>query len=275
MNHNDSKRLQSTGVANRVSSKLSIALILLIILQSYFVPLISLISGTDYDKYVDYSYFYVLSSYTIIVGSILVFRDKGLEILQDHFSLWAIILTCFFRANLGGTNELFYKGLLIFLGLSLLAYVVANRKTIKTPNLKSLLIGLFWSAGTTVILSLIRVLLDPRRGVMPSNLTDYFITTTMYQLSFVTVIEEALFRGLLFGLLLMNGYKENTALFIQSVLFCGIHYLKLNDPILFFILLPLFTLSVSLIVKKYKMLYLSIMVHTFNNVFGGLIVALM
>jgi membrane protease YdiL (CAAX protease family) len=97
----------------------------------------------------------------------------------------------------------------------------------------------------------------------------------MYQLSFVTVIEEALFRGLLFGLLLMNGYKENTALFIQSVLFCGIHYLKLNDPILFFILLPLFTLSVSLIVKKYKMLYLSIMVHTFNNVFGGLIVALM
>jgi membrane protease YdiL (CAAX protease family) len=274
MNRNGSSILQSVGVTNKVNSKLSIAFIVLIILQSYIVPLIALVSGTDYDKYVNYSYLYAISSYMIIVGSILAFRGKGLEIFRDHFSLWTIILTCFLRANLGGTNELFYKGALILLGLCLLIYVIANRKSIKTPGLKFVMIGLFWSVGITIILSLIRVLLDPRRGVIPSNLTDYFITTIVHQLSFVTVIEEAFFRGLLYSLLIMNGYKENTALFIQGILFWGIHYMKFNDPILFFVLLPLFTLSVSLIIKKYKMLYLSIMMHTFNNVFGAVIVAL-
>ena len=78
----------------------------------------------------------------------------------------------------------------------------------------------------------------------------------------------ACFRGLLYSFMVINDYKENTAFFVQALLFWGIHWPRIIDnPILFFIAIPLFTLSVTFIIKKYKMLYLSIMVHTLLNVF--------
>jgi hypothetical protein len=265
-----SQTIQSTQKHSK--SKTGIALIVLIILQSYLVPLIAIASGTDYNKYINYSYLYVISSYTTIVLSIIIFHDKGLDVFQDHFSLWIIVLTCFFRAGLGGDNEIIYKGMLIFLGLVLSNYIIANRKSIKIPSLKSVFIGLLWSIGTVITVALLRIILSPNHGTLPSNLPAYIINLSVYELSFATVIEEAYFRGLLFGLLVMNGYKENTALLVQGVLFWGIHYMRIADPIYLFILLPLFTLSVTLITKKYKMLYLSITMHTLNNVFAGILV---
>ena len=48
------------------------------------------------------------------------------------------------------------------------------------------------------------------------------------------MIEEAYFRGLLYGFLVMNGVKENSALWIQAILFCLNHYLDImQNPILF------------------------------------------
>jgi len=274
MNSNNSKLLPtSTKVINKqIFPRLSIVFIVLIILQSFLVPLIALISGVDYSKYITYSYFYIISSYTIIVLCIIIFGN-ALEVFQDHFSLGIVVLTCFLRADLGGDKELLYRAILIFLGLVLFSYAITSRKSLKIPSLKSIFIGLVWSVSTTLVLSLLRLQLDPKISVLPSNLVSYIFDAFLYQLSFVTVIEEAYFRGILFNLLVINNFKESSALIIQGVLFCGIHYMKIADPILFFILLPLFTLSVTVIIKKYKMLYLPIMVHTFNNVFGALLVA--
>jgi len=167
-----------------------------------------------------------------------------------------------------------YKGVLIFLGLVLSSYIIINRKSIKMPDLKSFIMGLLWSIGVVIVVALLRVLFDPNHGTLPSNLIAYIIKLSIYQLSFGTVTEEAYFRGLLFGFLTMNGYKENTAFLVQALLFCGAHYMKISDPVYFFILLPVFTFFVTLIIKKHKMLYLSIMMHTINNVFGGILVAL-
>jgi len=275
MKNNDTIFLRSTNNAQKKPSpKIGMAFIFLIILQSYLLPLIAVASGTDYNKYTNYAYLYTISSYTIVVLSIIIFHTNGLDVFQDHFSLWIIVLTCFFRASLGGYNEVTYKGVLIFLGLVLSNYIIAHRKSIKIPSLKSVFIGLLWSLGTIVAIALLRLLLDPNPETFPSNLSAYIINVSVFQLSFVTVIEEAYFRGLLFGFLVMYGYKENTALFIQAVLFWGIHYMKIADPIYFFLLVPLFTLSATLIIKKYKMLYLSIMMHTLNNVFEGILVAI-
>ena len=107
-----------------------------------------------------------------------------------------------------------------------------------------------------------------------SILLNYIINTFIFQLSFVSVIEEAYFRGLIFSYLMMNGYKENAALYIQAILFWGIHYLKIVNLVHFFVDIPVLILGVTLLIKKYKMLYLSIMLHTLNNVFGAILVAI-
>lgn len=260
-----------------VNPKMGIVFIILIILHSYIAPLISLVPESDYSKYTNYAYLSTISAYAIIVLSIIIFGTNDLYVFQDHFSLWTIVLTCFLRASLGGKNEAIYKLFLVFLGLALLKYIIVNQKSIKTPSLKSVFIGLLWSIAVVVVAALLGVILDPVHGSLPSSwsiLLTYIINTFVFQLSFVSVIEEAYFRGLIFGFLVMNGYKENTALFIQAILFWGIHYLKIVNPVHFFVVIPVLTLGVTLIIKKYKMLYLSIMLHTINNVFGAILVAI-
>lgn len=261
-----------------LKSKLGTVIIFLIILQSYLSPLLSIASGTDNNKYIDLFYLYAIVSYTIIVFSITFFTPNDLGVFQDNFSLWIIVLTCFFRASLGGNNEIIYRGILIFLGLVLIRYIIKNQKHIKTPSLKTFFIGILGAIGIVVAVASIRVLLWPsnsNHGTLPSNLVAYIINTFVFQLSFVTVIEEAYFRGLLFGFLVMNGCKENTALFIQGILFWGMHYMKVGNPVLFFIIIPFYTVCATLIIKKYKMLYLTIMMHTLNNVFSGILVAVL
>jgi hypothetical protein len=255
--------------------KIGIMFIVLIIVQSYLVPLISIVSGKDVNKYTNYAYIYAISSYTIIVLSIIIFHGNGLDVFQDGFSLWLIVLTCFIRSSLGGQNEIIYKGVLGALGLVLLIFIITNRKSIKTPSLKSVFIGLLWSVGAVMAAALLRVLLDRNHGTLPSNLAGYIINSSIFELSFETVIEEAYFRGLLFDFLVMNGWKENKALFVQGILFWGVHYLDIANPIQFFVVIPLLTLFQTLIIKKYKMLYQSIMIHTINNVFGGILVAIL
>ncbi|MCI0610598.1 MAG: CPBP family intramembrane metalloprotease [Anaerolineae bacterium] len=258
-----------------VNPKLGIVFIILIILQFYLLPLISLGSSGDYNKYINYQNLYTISSYSIIVLSILIFHINGLDVFRDHFSLWTIVLTCFLAAGLGREDTIVYKTLLIFLGLILSIYIIVNRKSIRTPSLKSVFIGLLWSVGTIVITALLIAILNPIRETLPPNLLTYTINTLVLQLSFVAVIEEAYFRGLLFGFMVMNGYKENTALIIQAILFWGAHYMRITvNPVLFFVAIPILTLSTTLIIKKYKMLYLSIIIHTLANVFGPVLVAI-
>jgi membrane protease YdiL (CAAX protease family) len=275
MNSNKSNDFQANShLKTRVNPKLGFVFIVLIILFSSLVPLIGLASGPDYNKYTNLYYFYVISSYTIIVLSIIIFRSSDLEVFQDHFSLWTIVLSCFLRASLGGENEALYKGILIFIGTVLSIYIIRNRKNIKMPNVKSIFISIVWSVGTVVLVAMVIAFLVHEHGSLPSDLLSYIIKMSVFQFSFVTVIEESCFRGLLFCFLVMNGYKENKALFLQAVLFWGVHYMKMNNPVLFFVASPILILSITLIIKKYKMLYSSIIMHTLNNVFTAVLVAL-
>ena len=257
------------------SPRIGIMFIVLIILLAYSVPLVGFVSGSDYNKYIDLTYLYVVSSYIIIVLSIVVFHSSNLDIFQDHFSLWTIAFSCFLRASLGGEGELFYKGILAFLGVVLSSYIIVNRRRIKVPSLKSLLIGILWSLGTVSIIAILTAILVAKHGILPSNLLSYMINASVFQLSFVTVIEESCFRGLLFSFMVMNGLKENSALMLQAILFWGAHYMKMNNPVLFFVASPILILSITLVIKKYRMLYLAIIMHTLQNVFGPVLVALL
>jgi hypothetical protein len=248
-------------------------LIGVIILEIYLVPLISIISGKNLDTYVILLDLHSFLAYTIIVFSIVFYFDD-LSVFRDYFSLGFIVITCFFRVNLGGSYGFIYKCSLILLGLVLLGFIIKNRTKIKIPGIKSFLIGLLWSLGTVLAVVFLHLLLDSNHGTLPTNVGHYIRNQTLFELSFTTVIEEAFFRGLLFSLLVLNGCRENKALIIQAFLFWGVHYMDITDPILFFGVLPLLTISATFLLKKYKMLYSTIIMHTMNNVLAGILIAL-
>lgn len=264
----------NNSIRKQTDPKLTNLFVFLIILQSYFLPLIALTVGSDLNRYRDYLYLYTTISYTIIVLGIIIFDDRGLDVLKDHYSLWIIVIACFLAAVVGGTNNAIYQIFLVLLGLRLSVHLLTKSRGFRLPSLKSVYTGLLWSVGTIVIIALLLAFLTSTRLSLPSNLLSYILSTFLFEVAFVTVIEEALFRGLLFGILVMNGYEENKALFVQAVLFWGVHYLKLSNTPLFFIAIPLLTLSTTLITKKYKMLYLPIMIHTFANVLGPVLVVI-
>jgi len=276
MGNNDASVSQiEKDIKKNSGSKIGMIFIVLILLQYYLFPVLTSAWILNDAKLVNnIFYFHTIISYVIIVFSLIVFREFELDMFRDYFSLGIIVATCFLRAGLGGSDETVFKALLILIGIILTNYIIVNRKSIIVPDMKSVFIGVLWSVGVTVVLSLLRVLLDPGHRTLPANILAYIINISVFQLSFVTIIEEAYFRGLLFGFLLMSGYKENTALFIQAILFWGIHYVRFGDPVLFWVIIPIYTLSATLVIKKYKMLYLTIMMHTIYNVFGGILVAL-
>lgn len=257
--------------------RLGIVFIVLVTLDSLITPLLSLLAGSDEAKYANYIYVHTIIAYTIIVISILIFHKYGLDVFQDHFSLWLIVFTCFFRPRTGGPGEHVFRAAMDILGLVLSGYIIANRKRIKIPNWKSILIGVSWSVGTVIVGTVVHVLESPSHATLPPYLTLVIFYTSVYQLSFTTVIEEAYCRGLLYGFLVMNGVKENTALWIQAIFFCLNHYFDIiQNPLLFiFGVVPIVAISTTLIIKKYKMLYQSIMIHTLMNVFVPILILIL
>jgi hypothetical protein len=278
VNKNNSSVVKNAAITNRnqLLPRIGFMFILLIILQFYLAPLLASAAALNSNKYTDYLYLYTIPAYTLIVLGIIIFHRTGIEVFKDQFSLWLVVVGCVLAASLGQEKDTIYKVFLILLGLRLSIHIVTNRKTLKIHNLESVVIGLLWSVGTILIIALLLHFLDPERQSRPPNLSSYFISTFLFQIAFVTVIEEACFRGLVFYLLMMNGYQEDRALMIQGILFWGGHYLRIvSNPALFFIAIPVLAVSTSLITKKYKMLYLPIVVHTLANVFGPFLFAIL
>jgi hypothetical protein len=204
----------------------------------------------------------------------MVLHANGIMLFRDYFTLLTITASCFLSSILKGEYELVYKIYMNCLGVALLLYTIVNRRRLFIPSLKSATIGFFWSASTVIILAVIYATWNPVHGSLPADISTYIVNMSAFQLPFVAVIEEAIFRGLLFGFMMMIGYKENTALFIQAILFWGYHYMDIANPVFFFITIPLFTLSATLLIKKYKTLYLLIMMHLLVNVFVRVLVAM-
>jgi membrane protease YdiL (CAAX protease family) len=266
-------RDNTNEVREYLNPKVGIALGILVLLNCFLSPIIFSAIGVDYS---DFIYLNVIGSYILVVFSVIFFNPIAMGVFQDHFTLWAIALSCFLPILFPGKEALIYRYALIVPGFILVVYIILNRKNIKSPGFTSILKALGWSVGAVLVLALIYAFFDQTyTRTYPSNLLAIVLGVTINQLAFVSVIEEALFRGLIFSFLVMNGYKENKAFFIQAILFWSVHYLDMyTKPMVFFTILPLSILFLTLIIKKYKMLHFSMMMHTFINVFVTLLVNL-
>lgn len=250
-------------IKTHTGHRIATAIILLIVLQSIFASFTRFLLQPEI-----YANILSATSYTIIVLGVLIFHAHEYESFADSFSLLAIVLGCVVRPVTGAKYESLINLYLGALGLCLVMYMISNRDRFKMPSYKSLIIGILWAVSTTVVLAIIAAFVSPSKfDTLPSNVLIILLNSLLVQFSYVTVIEESLFRGLLVGFLVMRGYKENAALGIQAVFFWAIHYAQIGNILLFFIFIPILTISTTLIVRKYKMVYMAILVHTFVNVF--------
>jgi len=274
MKSNTSNLLYNPGNMRKyLNPKLGYVFIVLIVLWFHLAPLFFSVIEIDYI----YLYFWgAIISCTILMFSLMFFKLSALDVFRDQFTLWAIVLSCFLPIFFGG-ERLVYKAILIGLGIFLAIYVIVNRKNIKLTNLKLVFIGIGWSVVAVFILALIIVLWgQPNTKPFPSNLLTIIFNAFINQLSFTSVPEETCFRGLIFSFLIMNGFRDDKAFVIQALLFWGLHFGDINsNPISFFVLIPLSTLFMTLIIRKYRMLHLSIMMHASINTFTTVLASLM
>ena len=246
-------------------------IVLLIILQFCLTPLISLFwpfseSGWSQE---DYSILLSTYSYTMIVLGVLIFRAQKQDFVFDSLSLWMIVFGCVFRPSTGSEYDAISSLYLGALGLGFAIYLIAYRKAIVVPTIRTMSISILWAIVTVVILSMVAAMISAvNYSSFPVDIEKMFLVRFFEQVSFVTVIEETMFRGLLVGFLILNGYKESAAFAIQAILFWGAHYAQINNPLVFFVFLPLLVFSLTMIVQKHKILFASILVHTLVNVFA-------
>ena len=94
----------------------------------------------------------------------------------------------------------------------------------------------------------------------------YLIRRILYNLSFVSIYEELLFRGILWEYLRRSGMRENLVFWVQATIFWLLHIWRIGNPFYFFITLPIVTLMNSLLTRYSKQVVPSIFAHTITNV---------
>ncbi len=254
-----------------INRKLAVGLIAVILVESYLSPLIAVVSAGNPARYMSLYYLHATIGYSLIVLGIVAFGNSGLQVFHDHFSAWTIVLSCFATAILS-TAGVLSKIILAILAILLGAYILGHLKRFRFPTSKSVMAGILWAGGTVVAIAALGLLLHPMRSTLPTMLGRYIFDQFVVETSLVTVIEESYFRGLIYGLLILVGVREDKALLLQAGLFFGGHYLIIgSDPLRFFVLIPVYTIVASLATKKYRMLYVPIMIHTATNVLSGIL----
>ena len=243
--------------------KLANILVFFILLLVFFLPYAQIKATESNELFLNIMYIRIIGLYITVICSIIFYRDFNLLHL-DTIALWMVIVSCFIRVGYNTNTETIYRLFFMLLGSVLVVFLVKNRINTNTPKLKHFFISLTWGMGTVVLVVLLLSGFSIK-GYYAHSI-EWLFSTLMLNFSFVTIIEETVFRGLLVGLLVIKGVKDDTAFIIQGILFWAAHYWQAQNTTLFFFALPIITVSLTLIVRKYKMLSLSIIVHTLVNI---------
>ncbi len=218
----------------------------------------------------------------VILMYITVFVIVWQQIDQSHIynldrsTIWLIVFTGLFRSRLDLPNEIYYQ--VVIVGLTTLIFIglIKFRKKIQKTDWRWVGIGLVFCVVIIPISIVemayperyVNVRTDPSLGIA-------LIRRVLNGLSFVSLIEEVIFRSLLWGTLRGLDIKESKIILAQGLIFWFLHLPDLLYPISFFITLPLGILIYSFLVSKSKQVFPSIILHTVLNAAGPLFVHLL
>lgn len=150
------------------------------------------------------------------------------------------------------------------------AYFIRNRKRIiavkndKKSIIFNTLIVFVSVLVTTILFAYIRGF----SGTENTYTLGMLVNGLLFQLSFAAVMEEPLFRGFLWGGFRQLGLSDGLVCFLQAGLFWLGHIYYYNTGINFWVVIPIASIVLGLVVWKTKSITNSMVTHAFMNTLG-------
>ena len=158
----------------------------------------------------------------------------------------------------------------IAMAIAFTVFIIRNRKMLKAVKSSSKTIlwnSVFVLAAvgiTTVLFAWIRGFSGTESTVTLSMLTNGIL----FQLSFAAVMEEPLFRGFLWGSFRQTGMRAEPVCVVQAALFWLAHIYYYNTGINFWLVIPIGSLVLGVVVLKTKSISYSMATHALINSLG-------
>jgi membrane protease YdiL (CAAX protease family) len=239
------------------------------ILNNYILAPIGYLLHWDSTSLNPIYYIPVIGSYFCIILILWFDKKNAVDYNIDRASAYLLVIMGIFRSNVGVPSEIIYRIIIIILSIILL--VAIRRGTSKLPST-----NMRWIFVSLAVCSL----------VLPLSFIDSFSTSrylaytftpgalladisqkTFFNLSFVSLIEEVMYRAILWGYLIERGWSENKVFWVQVILFWVIHFYQLGTPITLFIVNPIGILIMSYLVRRSRQVFPAVVFHTAINAF--------
>ena len=217
------------------------------------------------------------------IKSILLYSCIALLLWGDreHLDQYNLDRTSILLIILGGVNRtllnvpyaIIYRSIIIILAIAILFLSLRSWKYLLRTNWR-------W-AGIGLISSLVVIPISFIESLQPEFYSNLQISPSLsmvlsrriiFELSFGALVEEMLFRGVLWGYLRGLNWKENKIFWTQGILFWIVHLHQITNPVTFFITVPISTIVFSLLARYSKQVLPSIIAHTVINTVGVILV---
>lgn len=212
----------------------------------------------------------IVTLFYITIAILIFIERKNLADFHiDRSSLIIFLLFSFVRTRFSVAGEMLQLIVIALSGVACGIILVLCWSKIPNTNWRWAMVGLFGGilvAGLVAILEISEGYLAKFENYIP-QIPFWLILTNriIYSVSIVTPYEEIVMRGFLWGYLRQAGLSENKACWIQGISFWLLHLYRANFLLVFFVGLPILTFLVSLLVRKSKQVFPSIIAHTITN----------
>lgn len=236
---------------------------ILVISLFFIVNLLALFVYLDLNSV---RYWLLILTCLLIILTLSLEKDNLADFHIDRISI--IILITFgtiFHRRLLVPNEIIYQITLWILSVYLLYFLIRNWNSIPGMKLQEIIILSF----VLLIFLLFINYLENSLHALPSHILDkspilYVIRDLIFEFSFTASMEEFLFRGILWGILIRYGFSLRKVFFVQGFVFWLLHF-RVEYPAIFFVLLPLCAVFYSLLIVKFKRLFPAVLSHALVN----------
>lgn len=196
-----------------------------------------------------------------------------------HLDRWTLIITVLFGSILRKRTDVPFEILFQIIqwlsSLAILAVLIRYRKKIPSTKVNWSLGGALAGLVMAVIQAYLVSFYEPvylETSPYPVGSIVYILAKTFQQLTYITPIEEIVFRGLLWGYLIRGGWSEKKVFWVQAILFWLMHIPQVFiTPIPLLGVVPITILVISLFVLFSKQIFPAIAAHTLLNVFQPII----
>lgn len=159
----------------------------------------------------------------------------------------------------------------IAMSIAFAVFIVRKRAALKTVrnNWKEILWNCLFVFVAVVVTTALFAYIRGFSGIESAVTFSMLAKGVLFQLSFAAVMEEPLFRGFLWGSLRQAGIREGLIGVIQAALFWLGHIYYFNTGINFWLVIPIGSLVLGLVILKTKSISYSMTTHALINSLGN------